>query len=88
MKIVLLENQQNIMRFSPEIMKFFLLVQKHSDLLVDYLLKENIIPTLESYHQFLSESREYLAAGEVNIYFAKWEMMIKDLFQLCIDSRA
>jgi hypothetical protein len=54
MKIVLLENQHRIMEFSPEVLKFFLLVQKHTDLLVDYLLKEGIIPSLESYHQFLS----------------------------------
>lgn len=57
MKIVLLENQQKIIQFSPDIMKFFLNIQKHTDLLVDYLFKESIIPNLESYHQFLSESR-------------------------------
>lgn len=72
MKVVLLENQQRIMAFSPEVLKFFLLFQKHTDLLLDHLLRENIIPSMELYHQFLSDSRPYLASGEIAVYFAKW----------------
>jgi hypothetical protein len=68
------------MAFSPDVLKFFLLVQKHTDLLVEHLLRENIIPSLEFYQQFLSESRPYLASGEIAVFFAKWEIMIRQLF--------
>ena len=54
MKIVVLENQGNISNYTQDILKFFLLVQKHTDLLIDNLLKEAIIPNLEPYHRFLT----------------------------------
>ena len=53
MKIVVLENQGNISNYTQDILKFFLLVQKHTDLLIDNLLKEAIIPNLEPYPRFL-----------------------------------
>ena len=49
--------------FSPDVLKFFLLVQKHTDQLIDNLLRDGMIPNLEPYHRFLSESRPYIASG-------------------------
>ena len=72
MKIVVLENNERIKAFSPDIVKFFNLIQKHTDLLIDGLLKDNVIPNLEPYHKFLSESRPFIASGEIATYFAKW----------------
>jgi hypothetical protein len=72
MKIVMLENHERVGQFSQDVLKFFLLVQKHTDLLVDYLLKDGTIPNLEAYHRFLSESRPYIASGDIPAYFAKW----------------
>ena len=63
MKITLLENQERVNTFSQDILKFFLLLQKHTDFLIDSLLKEGIIPNLEPYHRFLSESRPFIASG-------------------------
>lgn len=46
MKILLLENRDKILNFSADVMNFFLLLQKHTDYLLDHLLKEGIIPNL------------------------------------------
>ena len=72
MKIVMLENQEKITSNFKDMQKFFLLFQKHTDLLVDQLLKEGSISNLESYHKFLSDSRPYIASGEIQVYFHKW----------------
>ena len=77
MKIVTLENKDKITSNYKDMQKIFLLLQKHTDLLVDHLLKEGSIPNLEIYHNFLSDSRPHIASGEIQFYFNKWEQLMR-----------
>ena len=46
MKCLLLENKEKILSSNSEAINYFLLNQKYTDTLLDYLLKEGIIPNL------------------------------------------
>jgi hypothetical protein len=41
---VLIENRERISAFDRELINFFLLVQRHSDALVDHLVVEGVVP--------------------------------------------
>jgi hypothetical protein len=63
-------------------------VQKHTDQLLDHLLKEGVVPNLELYHNFLATSRISLSAGRAQEYFEHWEKLLRELFQLTISCRS
>ena len=60
-----------------EIMNFYLLVQKHTDLLIEHLVKEGMVQELGKYHQFIDESQALLANGHAQEYFSKWDNVLQ-----------
>ena len=52
-KCVLLENKHILNSDAARTMQYFLLVQKHTDLLLDYLVKQGAVQSLENYHSFI-----------------------------------
>lgn len=69
---MLLENRQLITAFSSSVINYFLLVQKHTDSLVNYLVQEGYIQDLKKYHQFAIDSHSMLASGHIEDYFFEW----------------
>jgi hypothetical protein len=69
MKCLLLENKERITSSASEAINSYLLTQRYTDQLLEYLLKEGVVPNLELYHKFLAESRSSLAAGRGQEYF-------------------
>lgn len=88
LKSSLLENRERITAFSSEVINYFLLVQRYTDSLVDYLFREGIVPDLQPYHQFLADAKPFLASGRPEEYFQLWQKALTALFTASIASRS
>lgn len=72
-KCILLENRERITQITTEIVNYFLLIQKHTENLVNHLHQDNIISDFEIYHQFYNHSKILLSNGKILEYFVRWE---------------
>ena len=86
-KCMLLENRNVITSFSSSVINYFLLVQKHTDSLVNHLVKEGYVGDISEYHQFATNSYSLLAAGHIQSYFEQWEELLRHFFRRTIASR-
>ena len=66
---MLLENRERITQITSEIINYFLLVQKHTENLVDDLHQKAIISDLELFHQFYNQAKILLSNGKIVEYF-------------------